>query len=138
MSVILTDTGPLVALINRNDPNHQVCLAAARGLSAGPMLTTWPCFTEAMYLVGRAGGYSGQAALWGLLRAGRLVLHDLNSNEKDRMDVLMDKYRDTPMDLADASIVAAAEHLETRRLFSLDSDFHIYRLPDGSTLDIIP
>ena len=50
----------------------------------------------------------------------------------------MDKYHDKPMDLADASILAAAEHIETRRLFSLDSDFRIYRLSDGSTLDLIP
>lgn len=47
----LTDTGPLVALINRNDPNHRTCLNASRRLPAGPLLTTWPCFTEAMYLV---------------------------------------------------------------------------------------
>jgi predicted nucleic acid-binding protein len=138
MSVILTDTGPLVALINRNDPNHQACLAATHGLPTGPMLTTWPCFTETMYLVRRAGGYSGQAALWGLLRTGRVALHESSSDETDRMAVLMDKYRDTPMDLADASLIAAAEHLQTRRLFALDSDFHIYRLSDGSTLDIVP
>jgi uncharacterized protein len=136
--VILTDTGPLVALINRNDPNHAVCVAASRRLPTGPMVTTWPCFTEAMYVVHRAGGYTAQAALWGLLRSGRLVLHDLGAGERERMDVLMDKYRDTPMDLADASIIAAAEHIETRQLFSLDSDFHIYRLSDGSPLDLIP
>ena len=136
--MILTDTGPLVALINRNDPNHQVCLAATRELSAGPMLTTWPCFTETMYLVDRAGGYTAQSALWKLLRAGRLVLHDLGAIEQDRMAALMDKYRDQPMDLADASILVAAEHYKMRQVFSLDSDFRIYRLSDGSTLDIVP
>jgi len=138
MSVILTDTGPLVALINRNDPNHAVCVAATRSLPAGPMVTTWPCLTEAMYLLHRAGGHTAQVALWGLLRTGRLVLHDLGASERERMNILMDKYHDKPMDLADASILAAAEHIETRRLFSLDSDFRIYRLSDGSTLDLIP
>jgi hypothetical protein len=72
--VILTDTGPLVALVNRNDPNHMACLEATKTLPAAPLQTTWPCFTEAMYLVFRAGGYHAQEALWQLRSAGRLVL----------------------------------------------------------------
>jgi len=50
----------------------------------------------------------------------------------------MEKYQDTPMDLADASLVAVAESLSIRDVFTLDSDFRIYRLADGSTLNIIP
>jgi hypothetical protein len=106
--VILTDTGPFVALINRNDPNHAACLAATKALPGGPLLTTWPCFTEAMYLLAHAGGYPAQAELWRWRKAARLVLHESTADELDRMAGLMDKYRDTPMDLADASIVAAA------------------------------
>ncbi|MGE3595451.1 MAG: hypothetical protein AB7N70_07850 [Dehalococcoidia bacterium] len=41
------------------------------------------------------------------------------------MAELMEKYQDRPMDLADASLVAAAERLEQRRIFTLDDDFHI-------------
>jgi predicted nucleic acid-binding protein len=54
------------------------------------------------------------------------------------MVALMETYRDRPMDLADASIVAAAEHLDMRRLFALDRDFYIYRLADGSALEVVP
>jgi uncharacterized protein len=136
--VILTDTGPLVALIDRTDPNHAVCVEAAQNLPGGPLLTTWPCFTEAMYLLHRAEGHSAQNALWRLLRDDRLSVYDLGPDEVDRMAVLMDHYFDRPMDLADASIIAAAETLATRRLFSLDSDFRIYRLSDGSILELIP
>ena len=106
----LTDTGPLVALVNRNDPNHAVCVTATRRLPSGPLITTWPCFTEAMYLVFRAGGFPAQAALWQLRTARRLLLHDLTGTEVDRMVELMETSRDRPMDLADASAVAAAEH----------------------------
>jgi len=42
------------------------------------------------------------------------------------------------MDLADASLVAVAERLGIKRLFTLDSDFYIYRLADGSALECIP
>jgi hypothetical protein len=74
----------------------------------------------------------------GILRsAQRLVLHDLTVAEADRMAVLMEKYSDTPMDLADASLVAVAESRKLRRVFTVDSDFHIYRLSDGSALDVI-
>lgn len=54
------------------------------------------------------------------------------------MATLMQKYRDRPMDLADASLVVAAERLGLHRVFTLDSDFHIYRLADGSALECIP
>ena len=56
----------------------------------------------------------------------------------DRVVELMETYRDRPMDLADASVVAAAEHLGMRCLFALDRDFYIYRLTDGSALEVVP
>jgi predicted nucleic acid-binding protein len=135
--VILTDTGPIVALLDSDDPSHAACLAAAQHLPAEPLLTTWPCFTEAMYLLGSVGGYQYQAELWRLWSAGRLALYDLTSGELERMAVLMEKYHDTPMDLADASVVAVAESLTLRRVFTLDRDFYIYRLADGTALEVI-
>ena len=56
----------------------------------------------------------------------------------DRMIILMDKYQDRPMDLADASIIAAAESLGSKQIFTLDRDFHVYRLMDGSALEVVP
>ena len=134
----LVDTGPLVALINRNDPNHATCVLATKGLPANPLMTTWACFTEAMYLLFRANGSQAQAELWHWLSAGRLVLHDLGIAEMARMAALMSKYRDRPMDLADASLMAAAENLGLHRVFSIDSDFRIYQLADGSVLELVP
>ncbi|MCE5266382.1 MAG: PIN domain-containing protein [Planctomycetaceae bacterium] len=136
--MILTDTGPLIAILDRRDPNHAACVAAARSLPAVALLTTWPCFTEAMYLLHRANGYAGQRALWGLVHDRRLVLLDLLPDDLSRMEALMGTYRDTPMDLADASIVVAAERLVARRLFTLDSDFRVFRLSDGSALELVP
>lgn len=54
------------------------------------------------------------------------------------MIVLMEKYQDKPMDLADASIIASAEHLGMNLVFALDGDFYIYRLKNGSALQIVP
>lgn len=80
----LTDTGPLVALIDRKDPNHIACMQASRRLPPGTLVTTWPCLTEAMYLLGKVGGHQYQGKLWELRTAGRLVLHELSSAETDR------------------------------------------------------
>jgi predicted nucleic acid-binding protein len=127
-----------VTFINRNDPNHAVCSEAAKSLPRGPLVTTWPCFTEAMYLLHRAGGYTAQAALWQLREAGRLAFHESAETEVVRMAALMAKYYDLPMDLADASLIAAAERLGTRRVFTLDRDFRVYRFEDGSAVEVIP
>ncbi|MGI4791794.1 MAG: type II toxin-antitoxin system VapC family toxin [Janthinobacterium lividum] len=133
----LTDAGPMVALINRNDPNHSRCIDISTRLPKDPMLSTWPCYTEAMYLCYKAGGHPAQAALWALRTLGRLILRDLAPQEADRMIVLMEKYRDTPMDLADASLIVTAESLSLSRVFTVDSDFYVYRLADGSALEVI-
>ena len=135
--MILTDTGPLVALINLNDPYHQAALQAAARLPTGPMVTTWPSFTEAMYLLGQATGIDGQEALWKMIFANRLKIRDAATGEPERMAELMRKYSDLPMDLADASLITAAEALAVRRIFSFDGDFRIYVLRDGTTLELV-
>jgi predicted nucleic acid-binding protein len=135
--VILTDTGPLVAILDKDNPHHRACVATAKRQPAGPLLTTWPCFTEAMYLLGEVGGYRYQAELWKLRQTGRLVLHDLTPTEVNHIAELMEKYQDTPMDLADASLMAVAESGSLHRVFTLDSHFRIYRLSDGSVLAVI-
>jgi len=64
--MILTDASPLVALLDKKDRDHDACVRQAAWLSA-PMLTTWPAFTEAMYLLGHAEPPKGQAILWDLV-----------------------------------------------------------------------
>ena len=134
---MLADTGPLVAIFDRNDALHVPCVRILQSLAKSPLLTTWPCFTEAFYLLTTVGGYDSREHLWSMRRSGRLALLDITDTEADRMDVLMAKYKDVPMDLADASLVAVAESRGYRRLFTMDSDFHIYRLADGSVLEVV-
>ncbi len=134
----LTDTGPLVALFARQDAHHFECVVAGKLLPSGPLLTTWPCLTEAMYLLHRADGTRGQQALWESVSKEMVALLDLSSSELFHMQELMERYRNVPMDFADASLVAVAESRGIKRLFTLDSDFRIYCLADGTTLELIP
>jgi predicted nucleic acid-binding protein len=135
--VILTDAGPLIALIDRRDAEHSRCVTAAKAL-AGPMLSTWPAFTEAMYLLGALSGWHGQEPLWRMLRGGQLVLADMTPTMLARMPALMEQYNDLPMDLADASLVALAEVRRLREVFTLNADFRVYRLPSGRAFDQLP
>jgi hypothetical protein len=126
---MLCDTGFLVALVDRDDPHHARCVAA-QTLPAQPLLTTWPCLTEAMYLLRRAGGLAAQDELWRYLADGLVVLRILAATEWERIRTIMQQYHDAPMDLADASLVTAAERCQLRRIFTLDRHFYAYRI-DG-------
>ena len=133
----LTDAGPLVALIDADEADHDTCVLALRQLDT-PLVTTWPAFTEAMYLLSRAGGPTGRQALWRLVFTDRLQIVDLDRAGLKRTAALMEKYADRPMDLADATLVALAEIRNERRIFTLDADFTIYRIHGRGRFDVIP
>ena len=135
----MTDTGPLFALVDPNGQAEQFarCEQALAALEL-PLVTTWPCLAEVMHLARRRGGWPMQELLGDMIRADQLRLHLPGAGEPARILSLMSQYRDRPMDLADASLVALAESAGYRRIFSLDGDFHVYRLADGSTLEVTP
>jgi predicted nucleic acid-binding protein len=136
--VTLCDTGPLVALVDRDDPHHARCVAALQTLPAQPLLTTRPCLTEAMYLLWRAGGVPAQDKLRGYLADGLVVLHIPDATEWERIRTLMQQYHDAPMDLADASLVTAAERVQLRCIFTLDRHFYAYRIDGQHPFEVIP
>lgn len=133
----LTDAGPLVALIDADEPDHETCRLALAELRL-PLRTTWPAFTEAMYLLSRAGGGRGRDALWALVLSGRLEIVELSRPALERSARLMTKYADLPMDLVDATLVALAEERGDRRVFTLDTDFTVYRLHGRTRFSIVP
>lgn len=133
----LVDAGPLIAIIDRDDEDHEVCVAALPHLSA-PLMTSWPAFTEAMYLLGDRAAWKAQDQLWSLVRRRDLNVHDLTDSELNRAYELMKKYSDVPMDLADASLVSMAEENGISRIFTLDHDFRIYRLQGRKAFEIVP
>lgn len=91
-----------------------------------------------MYFLGDLRGWQGQLALWRCIERGALVPHLSEKEEATRMQVLMEQYQDIPMDLADASLVAGAETTGLRRIFTLDSDFHVYRIHDREAFVVVP
>ncbi|MDO8681005.1 MAG: PIN domain-containing protein [Acidobacteriota bacterium] len=136
MRGVLVDAGPLVALIDADDAHHDVCVAALKTLR-DPLVTVWPAFTEAMHLLG--GSWRGQKALWSRLETDALTLAELDARDAPRMRELMEKYRDLPMDLADAALVRVAERASLSRIFTVDKrHFSVYRPGRRRRFAIVP
>ncbi len=127
--MILVDTGPLVALFDPRDGAHQRAKAALAGLDE-ELVTTVPVLTEVFHLLGPAT--RGAEAVRSFLTKGGARVWWLAEGSLARAFKLMDEYGDHPMDLADASLVVAAEALGTTRIFTIDRrDFLSYRARVG-------
>lgn len=139
MRGVLVDAGPLVAVVDESDGDHQRCVSVLKHLS-DPMITTWPVVTEAMYLLGQTQNpLDSQDALLAMLDRQLVLVVELRREDVPRLRVLIRKYRDLPMDLADATLVRVAERDAVRQVFTLDRrDFQVYRLGRRETLTIIP
>ena len=136
MPAVLVDTGPLVALLDRSDPDHVACQETLSSLNDS-MVSVWPVITEAMYLL--RAYWQAQEALWAMIEMGAVEILLLNIDDVPRMKELMRKYRDLPMDLADAALVRVAERERLRRIFTLDRrDFQVYRPSRIGRFAILP
>jgi predicted nucleic acid-binding protein len=136
MRGVLVDAGPLVALLDQSDLHHVACVTALKTLR-DPLVTVWPAFTEAMYLLGSS--WPGQKALWSRIETAALTLAPLDESDATRMRELMEKYRDLPMDLADAALVRIAEREDLTRIFTIDRrHFSVYRPGRRRRFSILP
>jgi len=133
---VLVDAGPLVALLDKSDNQHEAIVEALQTIQ-DPLVSTWPAIVEAMYLL--SFSWEAQKALWEILEIGTVRLLPLDEIEFEAMKKLMEKYRDLPMDLADASLVHVADREDIRRVLTLDQrDFTIYRLPRKGSFTLLP
>ncbi len=130
--MILVDTGPLVALFDPQDPYHKNCSSLLKKLKK-PLITTAPVLTEAYHLL--RPDSQGSIALHKFIEQGGLQVWFMDSTKLRESLKLMKKYVDRPMDFADASLVVAAHHLKTNRIFTVDrNDFFVYRIQVGHKL----
>jgi uncharacterized protein len=134
--VILVDAGPLIALLSSGDEHHKRCRAALQSLRE-PIATAWPVLTEAMHLL--RFSWAAQDGLLDMIDSGALDLVPLTATDVPRIRQLMHKYRELPMDLADAALVTVAEREGIARIFTLDRrDFEMYRPAKLGRFSLIP
>jgi uncharacterized protein len=124
---IIADTGFWLALANARDTYHSASVRALEGLDE-PLITTCPVVTETCHLLAARLGVDSELRFMKSLEQGAFSVFDLAPLHLPRVHALMEKYRDLPMDLADASLVLLAEHLKSGRILSTDQrDFGAYR-----------
>jgi predicted nucleic acid-binding protein len=131
--MIIVDTGFWLALANEQDHHHQQAQLVIQRLRE-PLITTWCVVTETCYLLLTRLGNHAQLLFIQNFLAGGFEVFELQSNHVRRMEQLIDRYEDIPMDLADASLVVLAENLGHGRILTSDRrDFSIYRWQDNNT-----
>lgn len=125
--MIIADTGFWLALGNKRDRHHAVAVSAFRELNE-TLITTWPVLTETCHLLATRLGTEALGRFVTAGAGGAFELFALERRHLARVAELMKKYRDLPMDLADASLVILAEELGSGRILSTDvRDFGTYR-----------
>lgn len=135
MALIL-DTGPLVALLDATDPDHERCAELIQSsterrvvpvcvlVEVEYLLRPWPEAFEA--LLAEFGG-------------GSLELLELPNRWLLRAGELLDRYRDLSLGLVDATVLAATEMLDETKLATLDHrHFHAVKPAHCESLRLLP
>lgn len=135
MSIALLDTEPIVAFLDPRDSSHEFVQLRLSDYTGG-FVTTSSVITEAMHFVQRVR--NGPRLLLQFIDQSDVEIHDCASFSQIAEAVeLMEKYGDTPMDFADASLLILADDEDVTSIVTLDRrGFHVFQTSSGRTLDL--
>lgn len=133
-TVVLLDTGPLVALLSRRDNAHQWARTQFAALAA-PFLTCEAVLSEACFLLRRYRG--GPDGVLRLLESGAVKIGMRLADEASAVRKLYERYSNVPASLADACLIRMSEQFESCLVLTLDSDFHVYRRHGRRTIPVL-
>jgi uncharacterized protein len=134
--LVMMDTGPWVALIDRSEKRHQECVEWLRDFR-GNILSSEAVLTEVLYLLNFSQRAQSAAIDFVLSEAIILVPSSLESLKRTKR--LMEKYKDIPMDYADATLVSIAEDFSITHVVTFDAtDFGIYRMSSKQPFVVLP
>lgn len=132
----LVDTGALLALIDRDDKWHEACVAAFERVRL-PLATSAAVLTELFHLLG--DNARDHQAAWLLLRSGAITVVRIDDADLAALQALMERYRDRPMDFADATLVHLGSTLGLADILTVDHDgFETYRMAGRRKFRIVP
>jgi predicted nucleic acid-binding protein len=133
---VLADTGAILALLDDSDGWHGPCAASMPGLPL-PLVTSEAVLTELFHFLEREG--LDREGLWDYLRRGVITLASIGHSELPALEKLMRRYKDRPMDFADATLVYLAEREGIQAIFTVDQDdFATYRIGGKRRFHILP
>jgi predicted nucleic acid-binding protein len=124
MQKTLIDSGPLIALFDKNDKYHSIVLDFLKNYK-GKLLTSWSVITEVSHMLDFNLQVQVDFLKW--IELGGITIYDISQDDISQIRVMMEKYIDIPMDLADASLMYIANREKITTIVSIDSDFNIYR-----------
>ncbi|WP_262966036.1 type II toxin-antitoxin system VapC family toxin [Methylobacter psychrophilus] len=130
---VIVDTGVLVAILNKNDSYHGWAIQQFANIQP-PLLTCEAIISEACFLLRR---YQQSNLLLQWLEKGVLSLPFSLQNEIQPLNILLKKYSDVPMSLADGCLVRLAEVYPQSQILTLDSDFKVYRKNGNQLISLI-
>ncbi|GII03002.1 type II toxin-antitoxin system VapC family toxin [Planobispora takensis] len=126
MTPTLLDTGPLIAVVDRDDKHHASCVRLLEELE-GPLLLPSTVLIEAGWTINRHMGAAVHAQFLDLVTE-EFELVDLCPADVRRMAELVRFYKDARLDPADVSVLAIAERLDVTQIATLDRrDFTLIR-----------
>lgn len=132
----LVDTGAILALLDRTDHWHKVCVDAFRKVRL-PLLTSEAVLTELFHLAGDSR--AEMEAAWRFIRSGAIVLGTIEDAELTHIHSLMSRYWDRPMDFADATLVYLAKRESLSTILTVDhADFETYRIEGNRRFRMFP
>jgi predicted nucleic acid-binding protein len=123
---VLVDTGPVVALLDRRDRQHEWAKREIARLH-DPLLTCEAVISEVFFLLSRVHG--GTTTFVSLLRDGLVRVSASFSFRDQQAHVLryLERYGSVPMSFADACLVRMFEIDRDSIIFTTDRDFLTYR-----------
>lgn len=126
MRSLILDTGAFVALLDKSEGRHKLCVDFFSAFR-GEIFTTEPVLTETLYLLGTS--IKAEKACVDFILKGGAALVPQSIESLTRAIHLMERYKNVPMDFADATLVVLAEETEVDEIFTLDlRGFHTYRI----------
>lgn len=126
----------MLALLDADDAWHKRCSDAFPSLRL-PLATSGAVLAELFHSL-RPGTQELEHA-WRFIRSGVVTVLPINDDDLSHLERLMLKYRDRPMDFADATLVRLAERETLSSVFTIDhDDFETYRIGGKTKFRITP
>ena len=124
---VIIDSGPLIALFDKDDGYHQRALKFIKKFE-GELITNYAVITEVTHLLDFSVRAQIDFLCW--ILSGGLTPVEILNDDLNRIVELTRKYSDLPMDFADASLVVLSERMNIEEIASIDKEFGIYRTQD--------
>lgn len=135
MRTVLLDTGPLVALLNARDSYHDWVQQKLYEHDFNSLIICESVLVETLYVTGHNA--HSISAVEGLIRDGILIFDSILSIHPPDLFQLILRYNNVPASVTDAMLVSLYNKAPNPVIFTIDSDFHIYRDFKGNPLNLI-